>query len=130
MVNDGDAPEVSLSVRGKFCISTFYIIIDNHKAEMSRRGQVYNDIADRFSCLVNVPEASCTNESVQYSECCEELINAYPEDLDSNLFTEFQQFYSYIRHKFSAIKLGNTRFSHAELYKEWLLTTSSVLFQM
>ena len=75
VVNDGDAPEESLNARDKCCISTFYLIIDNPKAEMSRRGQVHNDIADRFYCLVNVPETSSTNEIVQYSECCEELIN-------------------------------------------------------
>ena len=57
------------------------------------------------------------DEKVQYSECCAELINASPEDINSNLFTELQQFNSYIHHKFSATKSGNTRFSHAELYE-------------
>ena len=54
---------------------------------------------------------------VQYSGCCEELINTYPEVLSSNLFTWHQQFNSYIRHKFSATQSGTTRFSHAELHK-------------
>ena len=57
------------------------------------------------------------DERVQYSECCEKLKNADQEDLKCNLFTELQQFYSHIRHKFCAIKSGNTRFSHAELHK-------------
>ena len=51
-----------------------------------------------------------------YYECCEELINAFPEDQNSNLFTQLQQFLSYVRHNLSATKSGNTRFSHAELY--------------
>ena len=72
----------------KFCILTFYIIIDNLKAEVSRRGQVCNDIADRFSCMVNVPETSSTKERVLYSEYYEELISAYLEDLSSNLVIE------------------------------------------
>ena len=38
---------------------------------------MHNDIADRFFCLVNVPETSSTKERVQYSECCEEVINTY-----------------------------------------------------
>ena len=38
VVNDGDAPKVSLNSRDKFYISTFYVIIDNLKAEMSKRG--------------------------------------------------------------------------------------------
>ena len=33
VVNDGDAPEVSLNARDKFRASTFYVIIDNLKAE-------------------------------------------------------------------------------------------------
>ena len=73
MVSDGDAPEVSLNARDKFCISTFYIIIDKLEAEMRRWGQLYNDIADRFSCLVDVPEtlsSSSTEERIQYCECC------------------------------------------------------------
>ena len=56
VTNDGDAPEVSQNSRDKFRISTVYVINDNLKAEMSRRGQVYNDISDRSSCLVYVPE--------------------------------------------------------------------------
>ena len=88
VVNDLDGREVSLNTSDKFCISTFCVIIDDLKAEMSRRGQMYNDISDRFSCLVDEQETSSTNERVQYSECCEELINAYPVDQNSNLFTE------------------------------------------
>ena len=117
VVNDRDAPEASLNARDKFLISTFYIIIYNHKAEMSRRGQVYNGIADMFSCLVNVPDTLFANEIVQYSECCEELINTYPEESNSNLFTELQKFHSNIRYKISATKSGNIGFCHAELYK-------------
>ena len=78
VVNDGDVPEVCLNARDKFCISTFCIITDNLKAEMSSRGQVYNDITDRFSCLVNVPETSSTKERVQYS-----LVNV-PETSSTN----------------------------------------------
>ena len=42
MVNDGDAPEVSLNARDMFRISTFCVIIDNHKAEISGRAQVHS----------------------------------------------------------------------------------------
>ena len=117
MTNDGDAPEVSLNARDKFRIITFYVIIDNPNAEMSRRGQAHNDKANRFSCVVNVPETSSTKESVQHSVCCEQLINAYPEGLSSNLFTEHQRFHSCISHKLSAPELWNTKFSNAEINK-------------
>ena len=82
VVHDGGAPEVSLNSRDKFCISAVYVIIDNLSAEMSRRGQVYDVIAYQYSCLVNVHEALSTKETVHYSECCEEVINAYREDLN------------------------------------------------
>ena len=108
VVIDGDAPEVSLNARDKFRISAFYAIVDQLMTEMSRREQVYNDIAVRFSCLVDVSKTS---------QCCEGLIKTYPEDLNNNLFTELQQFHSYIRHKFRVSKSENNSFSHAELYK-------------
>ena len=46
--------------------------------------------------------------------CCQELIYAYPDDLNCNLSTELQQYHSYIRHKFSAREAEKARFSHAE----------------
>ena len=60
MVNDGSATEVPLIARDKFPMSTFHVIIDSLKPEMSRRGQVCNDIAERFFRLVEVPELSST----------------------------------------------------------------------
>ena len=80
---------------------------------MSRRGQIYNNIAVRFSCLDDVP---------QTSQCCEELINAYPEHLNNNVYTELQQFHFYIRHKFRSSKSENNTFSHGKSY-ELLETT-------
>ena len=67
--------------------------------------------------LIDVPEkaiSSFTEASIRYSECCQKLIDAYPEYLNSNLFTGLQQFHSYIGHKFSATKPANVKFSHAE----------------
>ena len=45
-----------------------------------------------------------TEASIRYSECCQMLIDADPNDVNSNLSTELQQFHSYIRHKFSVTK--------------------------
>ncbi|XP_065650711.1 uncharacterized protein LOC136078824 [Hydra vulgaris] len=107
--NDGDVPEVSLNARDKFLISAFYAIVDELETEMSRQRQEYNDAAVRFSCLVD--------ESLsQTSQCCEELINSYPKDLNNNLYTELQQFHLYIRHKFPGASKNNT-LNHGELYQ-------------
>ena len=67
--------------------------------------------------LIDVPEkttSSFTEASIRYSECYEKLIDAYPDDLNSNSSTELQQFHSYIRKKLSATKAAKARFSHAE----------------
>lgn len=45
--NDGDrdahAPEVYLNAREKFCITTFYKIVDKIETEMTRRGEIYKE---------------------------------------------------------------------------------------
>ena len=67
--------------------------------------------------LIVVPEkatSSFIEDSIRYSECCQKLIDAYPDDLNGNLSTELQQFHSYIQHKISATKTSKARFSHAE----------------
>ena len=67
--------------------------------------------------LIDVPEkaiSSFTEASIMYSECCKNLIDAYPDDLNSNLSTVLQQFHSYFGHKFSATKPAKVNFSHAE----------------
>jgi len=67
--------------------------------------------------LIYLPEKATslfTEASIRYSECCQKLIDTYPDDLNSNLSTELQQFHSYIQHKFIATKATNARFSHAD----------------
>ena len=63
----------------------------------------------------NVTSSSTNIE--RYSQCCQKLIDAYPEDFNSNFSAELQQFHLYVRQKFNATENVKTRFSHAELYK-------------
>ncbi|XP_038649470.1 LOW QUALITY PROTEIN: zinc finger MYM-type protein 1-like [Scyliorhinus canicula] len=104
--NDGDAPEVYLNARDKFCITIFYTIVDKLETEMKRRGEIYKEIAERFSFLSDVPHnvTSSSTNIERYSQCCQKLIDAYPEDFNSNFSAELQQFHSYVRHKLSATK--------------------------
>ena len=53
--SDGDTPEVYLNARDKFCITTFYIIVDNLTTERKRRGEIHKEITKRFSFLSDVP---------------------------------------------------------------------------
>ena len=74
----------------------------------------------RYFFFSDVPLPQNVSLSVnieRYSQCCQKLINAYPEDFNSNFSDELQQFHSYVLHKFSKTKNVKTRFSHAELYK-------------
>ena len=50
-------------------------------------------------------------------ECCQKLTDAYPDDLNSNLSSELQQFHSYVQYKFSTTKDVKVKFSHADLDK-------------
>ena len=71
--------------------------------------------------LIDVPETATFFYGRQYVRCsewCQKLIDAYPDDLNSNLSTELQQFHFYIRHKFSATKAEKARFSPAEVIVE------------
>ena len=64
-------------------------------------------MSERFSFLCDVPHNANTSSSTEierYSQCCQKLIDAYPEDLNTNFSAELQQFNSYVRHKFSATK--------------------------
>ena len=63
----------------------------------------------------NATSSSANTE--RYSQCCQKLIDAYPEDFNTNFSAELQQFHSYVRHKSIATTNVKTRFSHAELYK-------------
>jgi len=98
--NDVDTPEVYLNTRDKFCITTFYKLA----TETKRRGEIYKEIAERFSFLSHVPY-NVTSSST------------YPEDFSSNFSAEFQEFHLYICHQFSSTKNVKTRFNQAEIYK-------------
>ena len=104
--NNGDAPEVYLNARNKFRITNFYTIVDKLETEMRRRGEIYKEISERFHFLSDVPHnvtsmTSSSTEIERYSQCCQTLINAYPEDLNT---TELQLCHSYRHHKFSVTK--------------------------
>ena len=94
--NDGDSPEVYLIARDKFHITTFYIIVDKLETEIKIRGEIYKEIAERFSFPSDVPHnvtASSTNIE-RYSQCCQKLIDANLEDFNSNFSAELQKFHS------------------------------------
>ena len=101
-----------------FVSSPFTQLLTNLQLhEMKIRGEIYKEIAERFSFLSDVPyniTSSSTNIK-RYSQCRQKLIAAYPENFNSNFSAELQQFHLYVRHKFSATKIVKTRFSHAEL---------------
>ena len=130
MPNDGDAPEAELSPRDKFRVKTFYFIIDILVAEMKRRGKIYNEIAEKFSFLSDISYKENPDDTLSAAEneeifqCCQKLVDAYPEDFNTNFTGELKQFHAYVRQKFSSINNQKTKFTHAELYK--IITDDSV----
>ena len=97
----------------------FYTIVNKLATEMKRSGEIYKEIAERISFLSDVPydvTSSSTNIE-RYSLCCQKLIDAYPEEFNSNFSAELQQSHLYVRQKFITSENIKIRFSHAELYK-------------
>ena len=52
--NDGDVPEVYLNSRDRFRVTIFYTDVDKFETEMRKRGEIYKEIAERFSFLGDV----------------------------------------------------------------------------
>lgn len=109
MPNDGSAPEVRLSPRDQFKVTSFYGIVDKLHVEMRRRGQIYQEIAEKFSFLI--PNANSPYTTEEYGLHSQKLIDYYPEDLNNDLQVEVPQLHSYITHK---ERLPRT---HAQLYQ-------------
>ncbi|CAG9791322.1 unnamed protein product [Diatraea saccharalis] len=101
MPNDGSAPE-----------------------RCEKRGEIYKETADKFSFLNKIPDADkimCPDQTAEYRQHSTNLVNTYPEDLNTELITEVQQFHSYIISKISSRPSDPARTSlhqtHAQLYK-------------
>lgn len=105
--NDGNAPEAELNAREKFKIFTFNVIIDALEMQMSSRGMVYKQVAERFSFLndMNLSDS-------QYQTSSEKLAETYPEDLCPTMTTEVKQFHTYLR-----AKSEKPDYTHAQLYE-------------
>ena len=90
-----------LNARDKLHITTIYTIVDKLETEMRRRREIYKEISERFYFLSDVPhnvtlKTSLSTEIERYSQCCQKLIDAYPEDMNTNFSTELQQFHIYL----------------------------------
>ncbi|CAH1108399.1 unnamed protein product [Psylliodes chrysocephalus] len=92
MPNDG--PEVSSSPREQFKIMSFYGVIDKLNVEMRSRGEIYKEIADKFSFLTKISDVDkimCPDQTSEYGQRCRNLVKAY-----TDLGTDIQQFHSHV----------------------------------
>lgn len=89
-----------------FRINGFNVIIDNLRNEMKKRGKVYLDVAGKFSFLNNF-----NLQESEYRNAISKLVDFYSEDVES-FYAELIQFQSYVKSK-----LGEKRYSHADLYE-------------
>ena len=78
--------------RDKFHINTYYVVIDTLQTEIIRRTEIYHIIVERFSILNDMSHRDILSLEIEKcSQGCEIfLIDAYPEDLNSNLIHELQ----------------------------------------
>jgi len=81
---------------------------------MEKRMKIYQDIAERFSFLIDY-DSEDSEDIIELRNCCQKLSDIYPGDLSRDWFTEFEQFKFYIRHKFSGLSKDSV--SHAEIYR-------------
>jgi len=90
--NDKDRPKVSLNAKVKFRIITFNTFVDKLATEMKRSGDLYKEIAERVSFQSDVPYNVISSSTYieRYSQCCQKLIDAYPEDFNRNFSDELQ----------------------------------------
>ncbi|XP_075396922.1 zinc finger MYM-type protein 1-like [Tenrec ecaudatus] len=106
---DAGAPEEALSARDQFHTVTYNTVIDALDSCMKRRADTYEVLSDRFSFLNNMdlPDEECM-------AAARKLVQAYPNDLNTNLYGEVRQFHSYMRTKFTDSSRMN--FTHVALY--------------
>ena len=107
-INDGSAEEVRLSPRDNFRINTFNVIIDKLYCSLNERGKIYANVASKFEFM--------TDRTLSEQDCntsCDNLINNYPDDLNTEFSSELQQFQSYLNNKLSADIFVN----HSDMYE-------------
>jgi hypothetical protein len=75
---------------GKCAFSTEKHLIDQYICKWWKKPEYPERTTDHGQAA-----SSFTEASIRYSECCQKLIDTYPDDLNSNLSTEFHQFHSY-----------------------------------
>lgn len=109
-VNDGETDDVILNGRDKFRVSTYFVIIDKLQTEMKIRGEIYKSEAEKFSFMLKMDLSHDELESH-----IERLVALYPEDLNSNFFSELQQFHRYVLLKIAEDKSINISFT--DFYK-------------
>lgn len=107
-VNDGNERDANVSIIDSFRVNTFIPIMDALETNLKRRAEVYENIAKRFSFLVNFENSA---EEIDQNVRC--LIEVYPDDIDLSLRDEIRQFQSYIKPKYPADEIR----SHLDLYQ-------------
>jgi hypothetical protein len=90
---DGSAEETSLSPRESFRTQVFLPIIDSLLQALTHRIHVYEPIAELFGFLHNILALS----RVSLCESAENLVKAYPKDLEPSLQDELIQFTSFAK---------------------------------
>uniref|UniRef100_H3A1C2 HAT C-terminal dimerisation domain-containing protein n=1 Tax=Latimeria chalumnae TaxID=7897 RepID=H3A1C2_LATCH len=88
-------PETLLEGSQKFCIETFYVIIDKLLACLHHRLDAYKMLYDHFRGLFELSSLDVTN--IIICKRVAELAAVYPQDLDQNFPDELMQFQHFVQ---------------------------------
>ena len=110
MINDGTAPDASedMHPREKFRVMSFIPILDALYANLNKRAEVYNYVADKFSFLANL-----NSKEEKLHDAVTAIVNEYPNDIDMGLESELKHFHIYVKQNNSE----NKEVTHTSLYQ-------------
>ena len=90
----GQTPASSLSPREKFRTESFVSVIDQMIVSLTQRIAAYSVVCARFGFLANLE--NLTDDEVGIA--AQNLVNNYPDDLESSLGNEFVQLKAFSKH--------------------------------
>lgn len=85
---DGELQEENLRGSDKFRIQTYYVIIDKLSTELEKRSTAYNYVVNLFGFLTKL--LTIDDDTLEAST--KKLVEAYHQDLSSDLYYELKQF--------------------------------------
>lgn len=92
--DDSTEPDADLQDAQKFCVQSFFVIIDKLLASLVQRRQAYHQISEDFAFVKSLRE----NDAAQLTVDATRLVKKYTNDLEPDCENEFVTFSDFITH--------------------------------